>query len=58
MPYGYSSFTANGIDVDGAKLRNLKSHDRQVFMENLLLIAFDTLQEQVWKPLTEVNQFF
>ena len=58
MPDRYSSFMANCVDVDEAKLSNLKSHDCHVFMENLLSIAFDALPEQVWKPLTEISQFF
>ena len=41
MPDGYLSFIANCVDVDGAKLCNLKSHDCHVFMESLLPIAFD-----------------
>jgi len=43
MPDGYSSFMVNCVDVDGAKLPNLKSHNCHVFMENLLSIAFDAL---------------
>jgi len=35
MPDGYSLCMANCVDVDEAKLFNLKSHDCHVFMENL-----------------------
>ena len=58
MPDGYSLCMANCVDVDEAKLFNLKSHDCHVFMENLLSIAFGALPEQVWKPLTKISQFF
>ena len=47
----------NCVDVDGAKLSNLKSRDWHVFMVNLLSIVFDALLEQVCKPLTEIIQF-
>ena len=58
MPDGYSSFIGNCVDFDGAKLRNLKSHDCHMFLEILLLIAFDALPKQVWKLLTKISQFF
>ena len=35
MPDGYSLSMANCVDVNEAKLSNLKSHDCHVFMENL-----------------------
>ena len=36
----------------------MKSHDCHIFMQNLILIAFRSLSELVWKPLTEISQFF
>ncbi|XP_027186337.1 uncharacterized protein [Cicer arietinum] len=40
------------------KLHGMKSHDCHVFMECLLPIAFISLPEQTWKPLTELSHFF
>ena len=58
MPDNYSSYLAKCVDVDTTKISGLKSHDCHVFMQSLLPIAFSALPEQIWKPLTELSQFF
>lgn len=58
MPDGYASYMANCVDMEHTKLNGMKSHDCHVFMQSLLPIAFGELPEQVWKPLTELGQFF
>jgi len=58
MPDNYSSYLAKCVDVDKTKISGLKSHDCHVFMQSLLPIAFSALPEQIWKPLTELSQFF
>ncbi|XP_004505399.1 uncharacterized protein [Cicer arietinum] len=58
MPYGYASNLARCADVEKGTIHGMKSHDCHVFMECLLPIAFHSLPEFVWKPLTELSQFF
>jgi len=36
----------------------MKSHDCDVFMESLFLIAFSAFPIQVLNPLTKISQFF
>ena len=36
----------------------MKSHDCHVFMERLLPIAFINLPDLLWRPITELSQFF
>lgn len=36
----------------------MKSHDCHIYMECLLPIAFSALPEPIWKPITELGQFF
>lgn len=58
MPDGYASNLARCADVEKGTLHGMKSHDCHVFMECLLPIAFRSLPEFVWKPLTELSRFF
>ncbi|XP_073221455.1 uncharacterized protein [Cicer arietinum] len=58
MSYGYASNLARYADVEKGTIHGMKSHDCHVFMECLLLIAFHSLPEFVWKPLTELSRFF
>jgi predicted amino acid-binding ACT domain protein len=58
MPDGYASNLARCVDMKEGKLHGMKSHDCHVFMECLLPIAFVALPEHIWKPLTEISQFF
>nr|XP_012567360.1 uncharacterized protein LOC105851255 [Cicer arietinum] len=58
MPYGYASNLARCADVEKGTILGMKSHDCHVFMECLLPIAFHSLPEFVWKPLTELSRFF
>jgi hypothetical protein len=39
-------------------MSGMKSHDCRVFMQSLMPIAFRSLVDIVWKPLTELSQFF
>jgi hypothetical protein len=58
MPDGYSSNLARCANVEKGTVHGMKSHDCHVFMECLLPIAFRSLPECVWKPLTELSRFF
>jgi hypothetical protein len=58
MPDGYASNLARCVDVNRGKVHGMKSHDCHVFMECLLPFAFSSLPDLVWKPLTELSQFF
>ena len=54
----YSSCLAKCVDVDKIKISGVKCHNWHVFMQSLLPIVFNALPEQMWKSLTEFNQFF
>ncbi|XP_072087173.1 uncharacterized protein [Arachis hypogaea] len=58
MPDGYVLNLQSCVDVNGGKLFGMKTHDCHVFMECLLLLAFKKLPDHVWKPLTEISQYF
>jgi len=58
MPGGYASNISRCVDSKCAKLYGMKSHDCHIFMECLLPIALRALPEPIWKPLTELSQFF
>jgi hypothetical protein len=58
MPDGYASNLARCANVEKGTVHGMKSHDCHVFMECLLPIAFRSLPELVWKPLTELSRFF
>ena len=47
MPDGYSSNMRRCADMKEGKLAGLKSHDCHILMENLLLIAFNALPENI-----------
>ncbi|XP_058765057.1 uncharacterized protein LOC131638514 [Vicia villosa] len=57
-PDGYASNLARCVDVNKGKVHGMKSHDCHVFMQCLLPFAFSSLPDLVWKPLTELSQFF
>lgn len=57
IPDGYASNLARCADPNTRNLHEIKSHDYHVFMERLLLIAFDSLPKHVINPLTEISQF-
>ncbi|XP_073222512.1 uncharacterized protein [Cicer arietinum] len=56
--YTLTSLDAKCADVEKGTIHGMKSHDCHVFMECLLPIAFHSLPEFVWKPLTELSRFF
>ncbi|XP_021723286.1 uncharacterized protein LOC110690720 [Chenopodium quinoa] len=59
FPDGYASNLTRFVDLQTCKLRGMKSHDCHVFMERLLPVALkELLPEHVWKPITEISQFF
>ena len=58
MPDGVASNLARCFDPHTGNVHGMKSHDCHVFMEHLLPIAFNCLPDLVWKPLTELSQFF
>ena len=58
MPDGYASNLGRCVNVAQGQFFGMKSHDCHVFMECLLPIAFRELPLPVWKPLTELSQYF
>lgn len=58
LPDGYASNLARCVDMRNAKLHGMKSHDCHIFMGRLLPIALRALPDHIWKPLTELSQFF
>ncbi|RDX85636.1 hypothetical protein CR513_33145, partial [Mucuna pruriens] len=58
LPDGYASNLSRCVDLNQGKLNVLKSHDYHVFMQQLLLIAFDSLPKNIWKSLIEPSHFF
>jgi len=58
MPDGYSSNLARCVDVNRGRVVGMKSHDRHVFMECLLPIAFSSLPTHVLNPIIEISHFF
>jgi hypothetical protein len=58
MPHGYASNFGRCVDTKHKRLFGMKSHDCHIFMECLLPTAFSALLEPIWKPLTELSQFF
>ncbi|XP_050876180.1 uncharacterized protein LOC127079866 [Lathyrus oleraceus] len=58
MPDGYASNLSRCANVEKGTVHGMKSHDCHVFMECLLPIAFHSLPDLVWKPLTELSRFF
>jgi hypothetical protein len=58
MPDGYASNLAQCVFVNRGSMHGMKSHDCHVFMHNLLPNAFHSLPDDMWKPLTEISQFF
>ncbi|KAM3238024.1 hypothetical protein P3L10_013054 [Capsicum annuum] len=58
MLVGHASNLGKCVDMEHGKLFGMKSHDCHVFMETLLPIAFSSLPERIWKPMTEISLFF
>ncbi|XXG55675.1 hypothetical protein AAC387_Pa03g3286 [Persea americana] len=57
LPDGYASNIARC--VTSGKLQGMKSHDRHVFMERLMPLAFrDLLDKPIWDALTDLSRFF
>ncbi|XP_045791903.1 uncharacterized protein LOC123886649 [Trifolium pratense] len=58
--YCFSSNEAKKVCewIKELKMLGMKNHDCHVFMECLLPFAFSSLPDFVWKPLTELSQFF
>lgn len=55
MPDGYASNMAICANVDTRMMHRMKSHDFHVFIECLLPLAFSSLSDHVWKPLTKLS---
>ncbi|WMV57812.1 hypothetical protein MTR67_051197 [Solanum verrucosum] len=58
MPDGYALNLGKRVDIERGILHGMKSHDCHVFMEQLLLIAFCGLPENIWKSMAEISLFF
>ena len=57
MPNGYCSNVGNSIESYNTKFQNMKSHDYNLYFENLLPVAFAALLEDVLGPLIELSGF-
>ncbi|KAL0303277.1 UNVERIFIED_CONTAM: hypothetical protein Sradi_6195800 [Sesamum radiatum] len=56
FPNGYVSNLARCVDIKELWMHGMKSHDCHVFMQKLILIAFQEMfPEHVWSALTEVS---
>ncbi|XP_047264521.1 uncharacterized protein LOC107863406 [Capsicum annuum] len=51
MPDGYASNLSRCVDMKEGKLTSMKS-------QSLMPIAFSTLPDRIWKPITEISLFF
>ena len=58
MPDDYASNLGRYMHVAQRKFFGMKSHDCHVFIECLLPIALRELPDHVWRPLTELNEYF
>ncbi|XP_025692615.1 uncharacterized protein [Arachis hypogaea] len=58
FPDGYASNLARCISLYQGRFIGMKSHDCHIFMQCLLPTAFRELPTNIWKPLTELSQFF
>ncbi|KAL1321612.1 hypothetical protein AAHE18_14G139500 [Arachis hypogaea] len=55
---GYASNLARCVSLSQGRFIGMKSHDCHIFMQCLLPTAFRELPTNIWKPLTELSQFF
>ncbi|KAL0416939.1 UNVERIFIED_CONTAM: hypothetical protein Slati_3525800 [Sesamum latifolium] len=59
FPDGYASNLSCCIDMTELQMHGMKSHNRHVFMQKLIPIAFqEVLPEHVWSALTEISLLF
>ena len=58
MPDGYASNLGRCVNVAQEKFFDIKSHDCPVFVECLLPIILRELPDHVWRPLTELSEYF
>ncbi|RDX85634.1 hypothetical protein CR513_33152, partial [Mucuna pruriens] len=58
LRYGYASNLSRCVNLNQGKLHRMKSHNCHVFMQQLLLIEFDSLPKPIWKPLVELSHIF
>ena len=59
FPDGYVSNMGQCVDLKKYNLFGMKSHDFHVFMQRIILIAFQNLMPtNVWEPLTELSLLF
>ncbi|XP_027368317.1 uncharacterized protein LOC113874279 [Abrus precatorius] len=58
MPDNYASNLSRCVNVEQGRFFGMKSHDCHIFMECLLPAAFRELPDHVWKPLTELSEYF
>ncbi|KAL1299879.1 hypothetical protein AAHE18_18G139200 [Arachis hypogaea] len=58
FPDGYASNLARCVSLSQGRFIGMKSHDCHIFMQCLLPTAFRELPTNIWKPLTELSQFF
>ncbi|CAH9120392.1 unnamed protein product, partial [Cuscuta epithymum] len=59
FPDGFASRLGRCIEMKKRKVFGMKSHDRHVFMQRLIPIAFrEMLPASIWEAITEISLFF
>ena len=58
MPNDYASKLGRCVNVAQRKFFCMKSYDRHIFIECLLPVALRELPNHVWRPLTELSEYF
>ena len=58
MPSGYAPNLGRCMNVAQGKFFGIKSHNYHVFIKCLLPVALRELSDHVWRPLTELSEYF
>ena len=59
FPDGHTSNISRLVNTEECRLYGMKSHDYNVFMQTLILLAFrDLLPNEIWDALTKISHFF
>ena len=58
MQDGYALNLGRCVNITQGKFFGMQSHNCHVFMECLLPIALRELPDHIWRPLTELSEYF
>ena len=58
MPDGYASNLGRCVNVAQRQFFSMKSHDCHIFMECLLPVVLRKIPDHIWRPLTEMSEYF